>query len=156
MAKISLLEQLKRVNEYDLVFTSMTSDQDKEGNFIAILQLQDPIPMVRGSQEIILADGRKFPITKQDVTEIKVHQDNVNEDFVWDTETETGTYKGSSLRMDVSKSGDAWLVKQSFKQSGNDMRNKFRNDRLEKIVGTVTAEGRAAKKETSNVEPVNG
>lgn len=132
MAKISLAAKIALVANLAYEFTGLTVQKTREGDNVAILQLSAPIEHVRGSQEVEF-NGKRVAIEATDVTEIKVHENDFNEDFKWDTDTDTGSYEGSELILDVSKSGQVWLRKQSFAAAGQEMRNTNRNQRLEKL-----------------------
>lgn len=139
MAKISLKEKLAKLSLIELFFTGITVQKTKDGESIAILQLDQPIPMVRGSQEVDF-NGRRMAVTASDVIEIKVHQDDfeTNAGFEWDEDTDTGSFKGSDLVLDVAKTGQVWLKSTTFAVSGNDYRAKRRNESLAKLFETGT------------------
>jgi len=134
MATINLKEKLKRLSHKEFVFTNLTPSKDKDGNSIAILQLETPIPLVRGTQEVEW-NGRMRPITAQDVNEIKVHEEDMNDDFKFDDVSDGGTYSGSELILDVSKGGVVWLRKVSLATSANNFRGVQRNARMAKLFG---------------------
>lgn len=145
MAKISLREKLAAITMLALEFTGINVQKDKDGKDIAILTLAEPIPYVRGSQEVVY-EGQTYPVTASDVTEIKVHEDDFNEDFSFDDGSDTGSYKGSELTLDVAKSTKSvWLRKNSFASAGNEMRSKFRNERLGKLVASLKPSGKATE-----------
>jgi hypothetical protein len=133
MAKISLKQKLEALSLLEFDFIGLSVQKTKDGEDVAILQLESPIPVVRGSQEVEI-NGTRYPITANDVKEIKVHEADFNDDFEFDTDTDTGSYKGSELILDVAKSGQVWLRKQSFASAGSEMRTKSRNERLTKLI----------------------
>jgi hypothetical protein len=133
MAKISLKKKLEALSLLEFDFIGLSVQKTKDGEDVAILQLESPIPVVRGSQEVEI-NGTRYPITANDVKEIKVHEADFNDDFEFDTDTDTGSYKGSELILDVAKSGQVWLRKQSFASAGSEMRTKSRNERLTKLI----------------------
>jgi hypothetical protein len=133
MAKISLKQKLEALSLLEFDFIGLSVQKTKDGEDVAILQLESPIPVVRGSQEVEI-NGTRYPITANDVKEIKVHEADFNDDFEFDTDTDTGSYKGSDLILDVAKSGQVWLRKQSFASAGSEMRTKSRNERLTKLI----------------------
>jgi hypothetical protein len=133
MAKISLKKKLEALSLLEFDFIGLSVQKTKDGEDVAILQLESPIPVVRGSQEVEI-NGTRYPITANDVKEIKVHEADFNDDFEFDTDTDTGSYKGSDLILDVAKSGQVWLRKQSFASAGSEMRTKSRNERLTKLI----------------------
>jgi hypothetical protein len=135
--KVSLMEKIKGLLNLKLVFTGITTSKDSDGNVIAVLQLAKPIPYVRGSQEVEYA-GKRQALQVSDVKEVKVHQKNFenNPDFAWDEETNTGTFEGSSLSLDVAKSSfQVWMVDVPFATAGNAFRNTARQERLGKFLG---------------------
>jgi hypothetical protein len=133
MAKISLKKKLEALSLLEFDFIGLSVQKTKDGEDVAILQLESSIPVVRGSQEVEI-NGTRYPITANDVKEIKVHEADFNDDFEFDTDTDTGSYKGSELILDVAKSGQVWLRKQSFASAGSEMRTKSRNERLTKLI----------------------
>jgi hypothetical protein len=133
MAKISLKKKLEALSLLEFDFIGLSVQKTKDGEDVAILQLESSIPVVRGSQEVEI-NGTRYPITANDVKEIKVHEADFNDDFEFDTDTDTGSYKGSDLILDVAKSGQVWLRKQSFASAGSEMRTKSRNERLTKLI----------------------
>lgn len=138
MAKITLLQKLRAMATLTFVFSNVTSARDQDGKQIAILTLGEPIPTVRGSQEIDF-DGQRHPVVAHDVTEIKVHEDNMNDDFVVN-EDGTVTYEGDSLILDVAKSTrQVWLVGESYASLGNKMRQVSRNERIAKLLDLDSA-----------------
>lgn len=152
MAKMTLLAKLKALATLDLVFSSITPAKDKDGKNIAILRLENPIPEVRGTQEIDY-NGQRHAVVATDVMEVKVHEDNMNDDFEAH-EDGTVTYKGDKLILDVAKSTkQVWLVAQSFASSGNKMRSDNRNERLAKLLGLDAANPAANAKPTSPAGP---
>lgn len=132
MAKISLKAKIAAVANLALDFIGLTVQKTQGGETVAILQLSAPLEHVRGSQEVEF-QGKRVAIQASDVNEIKVHENDFNDDFQWDTDTDTGSYNGSDLILDVSKSGQVWLRKQSFASAGQEMRTNNRNERLAKL-----------------------
>lgn len=138
--KVSLLAKLDMLAMVRLAFIGLTVDKATDGSRIAILQLDAPYPYIRGSQEIEY-DGKKVALTQADFTEIKIHEDDIEEageDFQFDTESDTGSYSGSKLVLDVAKSGDVWLRKNTFKSDAGAFRAKNRNDRMANLVKNLS------------------
>jgi hypothetical protein len=136
MAKISLLQKIAAAAVLRLGFTGLTVQKAQDGSKVVILQLEDMIPNVRGSQEIEI-DGVRHPVVANDVTEIKVHQDDLEaaeDSFEWDEDTETGTYEGEDLILDVSKGGQVWLRSNTFANDGNKMRAQSRDTRNRAVI----------------------
>lgn len=134
MAKISLLEKLKNATLLELLFTGLTVNKTAQGENFAILQLADPIESVRGSQEVDI-DGVTYPVMARDVTEIKIMESDIDETFQWDTDTDTGSYKGSDLILDVAKStGQVWLRSESFAAGGRALRSTNQKSRLKALI----------------------
>lgn len=156
MAKLNLRQKLEQLSVIGFVITNILSSKDKDGNYIATLEIADAIPLVRGSQTLDF-QGRKVPLEANDVTEIKIHEDDMEEageDFQIDSEGTTGEYSGSKLILDVSKGGDVWLRKETFAASGNEMRSRFRNDRTESIVKKALERLGDRAPKVSGVQPV--
>lgn len=138
--KVGLLDKLKAIAMLNLAFTNVTSTKDQNGKFIAILQLANPIALVRGSQNVSLATG-SVGVTATDVREIKVHQDDIvdydektGEGFAFDEEGTGGSYKGSELVLDVSKANrEVWLKRTSFATAGAAYRTQLQSKKLEEM-----------------------
>lgn len=138
--KVGLLDKLKAIAMLNLVFSNVTSTKDQKGKFIAILQLANPIPLVRGSQSVTLASG-SVGVTANDVREIKVHEDDIigydettGEGFAFDEEGTGGSYKGSELVLDVSKGNrEVWLKRTSFATQGAAYRTELQAKKLEEM-----------------------
>lgn len=145
MAKISLLSKIQALALIHLEFVGISSVKTRENQQIAILQLAQPIDMVRGSQEVNL-DGVMHPIVARDVVEVKVHENDMTDDFSWDEDSNSGEYHGSDLVMDVDQKGVTWLRKQTFAAGGQEYRAKLRTDNLRKsILGDKAAPTVGAK-----------
>lgn len=151
MAKVSLKEKLLSLLTVELFFTGLSVEKTKDGGMVAVLQLAEPIDFVRGSQELQYGD-KLIPITASDVTEIKIHEDDIDlvgDDFQFDQDSDEGFYKGDKLVLDVSKAKQVWLRSQTFRASGNEMRATNRNERTKKILGIIEgAEAKASGKPT--------
>lgn len=128
MAKISLLQKVLNATELNLEFSGLSTQRTQEGELIAILQLSTPIENVRGSQEVEF-QGRKIGLSATDVVEVKVHQNDFD-GIEWDEATDTGSYKGSGLILDVSKGGQVWLRTESFAAGGQKLRRQNQEGRL--------------------------
>ena len=136
MAKISLKKKLDLLGLIVLAFTGITRQKDKNGKVIAILTLADPIAHVRGSQEFMI-DGISRPMVATDVTEVKVHEDDFVDGLEWDEDTDTGSYEGSDLMLDVSQNGITWLRTKSFAEGSREFRANSKSDRLRKALGVA-------------------
>lgn len=144
--KIKLLEKVLAMSELDLEFSGISVQRTTNNELIAVLQLSSPIELVRGSQEVEF-QGQKIPVTAKDVTEVKVHQNDFD-GIEWDDESNTGSYKGSVLSLDVAKNGrQVWMVSRSFAQAGQEFRQNRRNDRLTELVKGLGVEVKEEKKE---------
>lgn len=140
--RISLKEKISMLSLLMFNFVDLQVTQAKDGSKVVILQLETPIPHVRGSQEVEYK-GKRVAIPATDVTEIKIHEDDINDDFEFDRETNYGSYKGDKLVLDVSKQGQVWLRSTTFAASGNEYRSTLANDRLAKLIGGTTPAGKA-------------
>lgn len=147
--KVSLKEKIARKSLVVLQFIGISIQKTQEGEDVAILQLAEPIPHVRGSQEVEF-NGKRVPIEEWDVTEVKVPPsviDKYEENFSFDEdpESDAGEYRGNKLILDVAKnSRQVWLVEKSFAASGQEMSRNNREDRLSKLL-KVQEEQRQAK-----------
>lgn len=137
--RVGLLEKLRSLAMIELFFTNVTATKDKEGKFIAILQLAKPIQSVRGSQTVQVSTG-SVGVSATDVREIKVHQEDMvefneatGEGFSFEAEGTGGSYKGSALMLDVTKTREVWLKKTSFAQQGQAYRTTLQNQKLEDL-----------------------
>lgn len=142
--KMSLIEKLKALANVKLAFTDVTATKDRDGNFIAILTLQNPIPHVTGSQTVQIGD-KTFNLAANDVRQIKVHQEDMvdfdpatGEGFSFDTEGTSGAYQGSDLVLDVSQQKEVWLKRTSFAQAGRAYKSQAKTKQLEKLFGGGT------------------
>lgn len=142
---MKLLDKVLAMSQLELEFSSISVQRTQNNELVAVLQLSSPIELVRGSQEVEF-QGQRIPITAKDVTEVKVHQNDFG-DIEWDSETDTGSYKGSALSWDVSKSRQAWLVSRSFAQAGQEFRQTRRNDKLTELVKGLGVEVKEPAKE---------
>lgn len=138
MAKISLKKKLDLIGMISLAFVDIARQKDSKGKSIAIMQLAEPIALVRGSQEFNI-DGVTRPMTAADVNEIKIHEDDFVDGLFWDDETNTGGYEGSDLLLDVSQNGVTWLRTKSFAQGSTEFRTNARQDRLRKALKIAPA-----------------
>ena len=154
MAKISLKKKLDLLGLIILAFTGIVRQKDKSGKSIAILTLADPIAHVRGSQEFMI-DGVSRPMVATDVTEIKVHEDDFVDGLEWDDQTDTGSYEGSDLLLDVSQNGITWLRKTSFAQGSQEFRANSKSERLRKALGLAPAAKGTDEKPTGTIKPVD-
>lgn len=152
--KINLLAKLKRLSYKELMFTGITAQKDRDGKMIAILQLEEPIQLVRGTQEVEW-NGRMQAITAKDVLEIKVHEEDMNDDFHFSEETDTGSYKGSDLTLDVAKNGTVWMKKTTFAAGAGNFRQEARKTRLGKLFGEAEAKPFATPTVNSKPTPVD-
>lgn len=145
--KISLKEKLVAVSTLSIDFTNMTVTKAVDGSNVVILKVdpETPINYVRGSQDLDTPGG-KVALEAYDVQEVKVHENDMIDGLEWDDETDTGSYKGSDLVLDVAKrTGDVWLRQTSFAQSGSEMRNTARNNGLNTIINKMKAAKEANK-----------
>lgn len=154
-----LLKKLQALATLKLVFNLVTPSRDQDGNHIAILTLVDPIPHVRGSQEVEV-NGARYPINAEDVTEVKVHQRELEllDSNFKENPDGTITYEGDKAILDVSKQKQVWLTTTSFASAGNKMRQANRSERVAKLVGLTVAEatpaaGTAGKPEAVVTKP---
>lgn len=148
--KVSLKKKIELLSLLNLEFISIDYQKTRAGETIAILGLATPIESVRGSQPIVL-DEVSYPLIKKDVTEIKVHENDMDtENLVWDEDTNIGTYRGTDRLLDVSKvHQDVWLRTTTFAVSGQDFRTQRRTEGLRRsILGSAApaAEANAGSK----------
>lgn len=154
MAKLSLLEKMKKVNFKHFRFVGIRTMKAQDGSSIAILELEDPIAQVKGSQRYEI-DGQSGYYSANDVTEVKVHEDNAIEGFEFDEDGDGGEYKGEDLQLDVTKRGEVWLVSKTFAQAGNEMRTAGRNNRVTNVIkAQLEREGKKVEETTGKLNPV--
>lgn len=132
MAKISLLNKVLAATRLMLEFDGIAIQRTVGGEVVAVLHLSKPIEEVRGSQEVEF-NGARVGLRAKDVVEVKIHQDDF-EGVEWDDVSDTGSYEGSDLILDVSKQGQVWLRSQSFAAAGSEMRRTNQNNRLVKLL----------------------
>jgi len=131
MAKVALFKKIKDLSLVSFDFTMITPQTTSDGTKVAILELAEPMDKVRGSQTVEL-DGEVYPVTAENVVEIKVHQDAFedNENFTWDDETQMGHYEGEDLVLDVAKRDrSVWLTTKPFSASANEFRQNAQKER---------------------------
>lgn len=150
--KISLLDKVLAASLLNLEFAGLSTQKTQDGDIVAVLQLSAPIEMVRGSQEIDY-QGKRVPLIATDVNEVKVHQNDF-EGIVWDEDTDTGSYKGSNLLLDVSKQGQVWLRSESFATGGQKLRRANQEGRLEKLMATMNGKSATTTKVGNGAEIV--
>jgi hypothetical protein len=147
--KLSLVDAVKKMSEvkfdFVVVGTEMTAPNEKgETQKVFICRLFDSIPYVRGSQKIPMKDGSLKNLEKNDVTEIKVLESNAgsaNFDMLIDEVSGevSGTYKGSDLLLDISKSQfEVWLTDKTFASLGQGIRNANQASRLSSLQNRLT------------------
>jgi len=136
MARIKLSDKIKSLMTLSLVFSGITVQKTADGKKVAILQLADPIPLVRGSQDVQV-NGASHGVVARDVTEVKVYEEDFEKDpgFFWDEDTNTGGYNGDGMILDVAKrSQQVWLKSTSFAASGAEYRTTAQNERYAKMI----------------------
>lgn len=134
--RISLAEKVKSLMMLNLVFIGVAVKKAADGKRIAILQLADPIALVRGSQDVQV-NGAMHGVVARDVTEVQVYEEDFEKypGFYWDEETNTGGYEGDQLILDVAKrTQQVWLRSTSFAASGTEYRNSAQNERYAKMI----------------------
>ena len=145
MAKMKLIEALKAVKQSSFKFVRFTKQYDSNNNMIAVLELEEPIPFVSGSQNITVGDITE-KLDAYDVMVVKVHQDDMDNEGI--TVNDDGSGEVScDLRLDVTKSGEVWLKTKSFAVSGREFGNSRRNEQQQSVVEKLRlAKAAAAKK----------
>lgn len=139
MAKLSAIAASRKATE--LEFTGINFIFTEKGEKIAILQLKNALEKVNGSQSISDEDtGEQVRVSAWDVTEIKVNPKSMDDDgFDVDENTLAGTYKGD-LRLDVAKrTGEVWLVSETFNSMGRQMRSDNQKKRQGSLVANLLA-----------------
>lgn len=154
--KISLKEKLAQLAIISFVFTKISWTKTSNGQKLAILTLAEPMEHVRGSQSVDI-DGTIVPVTASDVTEIKVIEDDIDDNFTWDEEAGVGEYAGEDLVLDVAKSDKSvWLKAQTFANSGREYINNQRADRMKGLFGAaVKAPAAPARKAGAELVDTN-
>lgn len=154
MAKISLLEKVIAISTLDLEFTSLTIQKTADGKSrIAVLQLAEPIEFVRGSQEVDTGDGILQGMTATDVTEVKVIEDDFDK-IDWDDTTDTGSYMGDGMVLDVAKrTGQVWLKTVPFSASAAEFRRTNQQSNLQKMLAR-TGMGKTEPATAASFTPV--
>lgn len=154
---MKLADFLKDRKQSNLEIASTDVIYTEGGEKIAILHLATPIGHVLGSQTIEV-DGVVEKVEEWDVTTVKVHQNEQDDEGFSYNEDGSGTYKGD-LRLDVAKSsGEVWLRAETFAASARAMRNENTAKRNGGTVGRIqqrrlAAAARAGQSQ-SRVEPV--
>lgn len=146
--KIGLKAKLSSLATLILGFIGISYQKDRDGKMVATLQLAQPIPLVKGSQQVEY-EGKLRTFDAVDVTEVKIHENDFCEGFEWDEQGDNGAYKGDELILDVTQRGEVWMRKTSFAASARGFRTQNRETRLAKVLGK--------KEPTKNeaIEPVD-
>ena len=162
MSRKSIVGALNKLKHLEVLWDSFTTAPDQNGETVYTLQLTNPIPYVRGTQDVVVGD-RTVPVDRSDVAEVKIHHStiealekkyNVEYDRLVDEgkeeeadklepemyfdEDKSGGFAGSSLMLDVAKRNkEVWMVlpEKNFKASGNDYARSRRNSALEELYG---------------------
>lgn len=138
---LKVLKKAAALSRVTFEVSNLTIQQDSKGEDIFILKLEDPIPHVRGSQDIKLGD-RTIPVEMSNVTEVKIHSEDMavlNEAYEKAKESDPdaldpldlddenrGTYDSTVLKLDVSKNKECWLRAIPFNLAGQN----YRSDRF--------------------------
>lgn len=162
----SILAAINKFDKMELTWDSFVKVPDSEGDGATlILKLSDPIPYVRGSQDVEL-DGKTIPVDQNDVQEVKIHtstiqaiEDKYNEKYdalvaagkqeeanklepdMYFDEDKTGGYAGESLILDVAaRTREVWfkLPNESFKNASANYRRQTRLDQRRNVYGGGT------------------
>ena len=159
----SILAAISKFDKMELTWDSFVKVPDSEGDGATlILKLSDPIPYVRGSQDVEL-DGKMIPVDQHDVQEVKIHtstikslEDKYNEKYdalvaagkeqeaeklepeMYFDEDQTGGYSGENLILDVAaRTREVWfkLPNDSFKNASTSYRNQRRLEQRRTVYG---------------------
>lgn len=155
---MKLSEFLKDKKQSNLEIASTEITYTEGGEKIAILTLATPLPHVTGSQTIEV-EGVVERVEEWDVTTVKVHQNDQDDEGFDFNEDGSGTYKGD-LRLDVAKStGEVWLRAETFAASARAMRNENQAKRnggsVSRIQQRRAAAAAKAGEGQSRVQPVS-
>ncbi len=152
MAKISIKQKIALATMLSYVFTGMSVQKTSDGQNIIVFDLETPID-VKGSQEVEI-DGQMVRVRANDATEISILEedlDNHADSFSWDTDTDTGSYEGTELIVDVAKTnGKVWLKPTTFAVSGRQYGAQQRSSNFKKMFAAPVAA--AAKKNEELVD----
>lgn len=146
----SLKDILSQTKRTEFKFINFEKDYaESDGSMIAILQLETPIPIVTGSQSI--TDGvTSEKIVAYDVTTVKVHESEIDDNIVVNDDGRSGTVS-TDKRLDVAKStGEVWLTAQSFSAASREMRQDSQIKRRESLLQAIRDRKAAA---TSSAKP---
>ncbi len=147
MGKISLKDRLDSLSQIDFEFSEVTIETTRDNEKVAVLHLVEAKDRVIGSQRIDDGTGNLHTVFAENVQEVRVHERDFNDnpDFQWDEEANIGTYSGKSLTWDVAKrTQDAWLVSQSFKSMGSNMRAENQRQSFSKYIPAGNGAGAGA------------
>ena len=143
-----LIDKLKAIKTTTFEFASFTvrtttDDQDGMMQYV-VFELSEPIATVVGTQRVFNPMDRTKEgvlIQHSDVTEVECAFDVIDEfetDFTFDEDADgkligSGKYSGN-LRLDVSKQGRVWLVKESLAKRANTWKSRQGAKRYEAIL----------------------
>lgn len=157
MAKMSLLDKVKKINFKHFRFVGIRTTKGTDGKITAILELEEPLAQVKGSQRYEVG-GNSGYYSASDVTEVRVHEENFVDGFEFEEDGDGGEYKGEELQLDVAKrTGEVWLVKTPFAQAANTFRSNNRNERTANVIkAQLEREGKKVEETTGKLVPVEG
>lgn len=156
--KISLKQALENRKSAEFAFGSFTHTYDKDGKKIVVMALTEAIAHVIGSQKI--SDGTVTEnLDAYDVTEVRVHENDMNDD-IQVNEDGSGDVSSTTLRLDVTKSGEVWLRTKTFAQAGNELRAERTGNQQKSILEKLKERKKAVVKElgskpSSRLQPVD-
>lgn len=110
---MKLNEFLKDKPQVDLEITQVVKEITDNGELTAKLYLKKPIPEVTSGTVRDPETGEMVPRVQFDVTMIRIHQRNMDNDGIDINEDGTGTVK-ADLRLEISRRGEVWLTNESF------------------------------------------
>jgi hypothetical protein len=162
MSRKSIVGALNKLKHLELLWDSFSTAPDQSGETVYTLQLTNPIPYVRGTQDLVIGD-RTVPVDKSDVTEVKIHHSTIEalekkynaeydrlvdegkqeeadklEPEMYFDEDKSGGFAGSSLMLDVAKRNrEVWMIlpEKNYRAMGNEYSRTRRNSALDELYG---------------------
>lgn len=141
---LKVLKKAAALSRVTFEVSNLTILQDSKGDDIFVLTLEEPIPHVRGSQDIKLND-RVIPVEMSNVHEVKIHSEDMKvlseayekalaedpntPDPLDLNDNNEGTYDSTVLKLDVSKNKECWLKAIPFNIAGQNYRSERVNQR---------------------------
>lgn len=147
MAALKFSELLKATNKVDLEFVDIQPDETSGGLPIVKLILKEALPVVYGRKITDRVTGDSVTLQANDVEYVTINPEALEEIekletegktvFTWVVEGKSGRLTTNDLKMDVSNSMEAWVVKTSFGAFATNQRRNRQETRTASNVKSI-------------------